>query len=348
VSIDGLGTFRPSNVRLEGDDPLAVAVIVDASDPAETMWRDLPKAVERILPALNPQDRLTLYGMDGCKAYRYVPEDAPLNAALVHAGLARAMTMTPQVRAKAQPAMECPQSLTMADMISYVVARLHDFSGRRMIVMVGGGAGYATRMAELKQRLNAESTMLLPLVHDSAYAAMPAAFLPRGGGAVSLVNGGIRSAYGSLAELAEYSGGRVRYLASHEFASSLAEAVAMARGRYILEFPRPDTLGPGHYRISVTDGHARDFVRASGISVPVANADEIAAARAGAQGSLDLKVVAQQATPAAQPASVPSEAAAPSMHVDPQVVAHPAPPAAKPVAPQPELNDISGELQPNR
>lgn len=346
VTITGFGTFRPVHVRLEGDDPLAIAVIIDASDAGETMWRDLPKAFAKLLPVLNPQDRLMLYGLDGCKAFRFLPENVPLNETLVHAGVDSAMAMR-AASAKSHVDASCGKPITMADMLPYVVAQLAKFPGRRMIVPVGGGTGYAARLTDLKAMLSAESTVMLPVVHTPALAAASMGYVQGPAGPVSIVNSGFGSVFGNLAELAEYSGGRVRYLANHEFSASLAESVALARGRYILEFPRPDTLAAGHYRISVSDGHPRDFIRTSGISVPAATAEETAAARLAAAG--DAAAAAPTSGTAAVPAVPDEEAhAAPA----PVAAAAPASPVAEPVRAaalpsSPDLTDISGDLKPS-
>lgn len=351
VSLDGLGDVKPSSVRVEGDDPLAVAVIVDASEAFETTWRDLPKSVETLLPAMNPQDRLTLYGLDGCKAFRFLPEDAPLNASLVHAGVERAMTMKAHVAVKGQTD-ECTRALTMADMITHVALRLKAFAGRRMIVTVGAGtsAGIANRMDGLKGLLNANSIMVLPVIHAPAYAAMPMPYLPHRQGAVGIVNSGFGSTHVALAELSEFSGGRVRYIASHEFGGALAEAVKTARGRYILEFPRPDTLSAGRYRITVTDGNPRDFIRTSGISVPVANGEEIAAARAATAGMVDARAegIEEQPSASAAPGVVDAGAKDSPAVVPPAVVPAAAVPSAAPAVARPDPTDITGDFAPSR
>ena len=352
VNLDGVGDVKPSSVRVEGDDPLAIAVIVDASEPSETTWRDLPKSVETLLHVMNPQDRLTLYGLDGCKAFRFLPEDAPLNATLVHAGVERATAMKGHVAVKGR-ADACTHGLTMADMITHVALKLRAFSGRRMIVTVGAGtsAGIATRMDVLKGLLNANSIMVLPVIHAPAYADMPMPYLPHRGGAVGTVNPGFGSAHVALAELSEFSGGRVRYIASHEFGGALAEAVKMARGRYILEFPRPDVLSAGRYRITVTDGNPRDFIRTSGISVPVANGEEIAAARAAAAGTVDARADGIEEQPAASAAPGTVEAGAkefPRAPVAPAVAPAIAVPSLTPTVARPDPTDITGDFAPSR
>jgi len=55
----------------------------------------------------------------------------------------------------------------------------------------------------------------------------------------------------------------------------LPQFVAMVRGRYIVEFPRPYNSTRGRHELVVTIDKSKAFIRPTGISVPVADAKEM-------------------------------------------------------------------------
>src|ERR1700754_524914 len=46
VTIDGLGQIRPERIRMEGEDPINLVLIIDRSIKDDTLWNNLPKSLE--------------------------------------------------------------------------------------------------------------------------------------------------------------------------------------------------------------------------------------------------------------------------------------------------------------
>jgi hypothetical protein len=71
----------------------------------------------------------------------------------------------------------------------------------------------------------------------------------------------------------EFNGGMVYETSAVNLKNQLQIFVTMLRGRYIVEFPRPDRSAPGFHTIRVTVSKTNDFVVASGVTYPTADPD---------------------------------------------------------------------------
>ena len=70
--------------------------------------------------------------------------------------------------------------------------------------------------------------------------------------------------------ICELSGGMLMLTTPDSIGNTLAQSIALLRGRYIVEFPRPrnSTKGEHDMRIKIAKA-GNDFIRPSGISVPM-------------------------------------------------------------------------------
>jgi hypothetical protein len=69
--------------------------------------------------------------------------------------------------------------------------------------------------------------------------------------------------------ICELSGGVVFPANRADVAKRLKGFVAMVRGRYIVEFPRPRNSTKGKHEFVVTIDKSKAFIRSTGISVPL-------------------------------------------------------------------------------
>lgn len=265
VAIEGLGRIKPARIRLEGDDPIDLTLLIDRSVRDDGLWNDLPKSLDPLIKSLQPHDHLTVFAMDGCKARRLGEEMAAFEEDKLRLSMASAMELQPYW-ASHHKKEECPRPLTYWDMVFYAARRLSQSSGRKLIVTLGPGASINTQgAANIHNVLLNSSISLFPIVHNSSSGGLSLA-------SVSLMNS---DSLISLLSQAEQSGGMVLGATWKSLPTTLAQPVVLARGRYILEFPRPDSLPAGQHHITVADGHPRDFIRSAGISVPVADPKEV-------------------------------------------------------------------------
>jgi len=361
VTIEGLGQIHPARIRLEGEDPINLTLLVDRGNVKDDpLWNDLPRSVEPLIQSLRPRDHISFLAMDGCTARRYGPDMAPFDADWIRQTAKTVTDMVPFTGKK----QTCPRPLTYWELVTYAAKKLSQFPGRKILVTLGPGAKLDQQLAQqIHGLLTQNSITLFPIIHSSAMTiSIPYSVGRQGRGQTqivpSMVPGVDTDAVQAMTTQAELSGGILLGASTQGFGKSLAQPVDLAGGRYIIEFPRPDKLPPGIHYIQVEDGHPRDLIRIAGISVPIAAPNEMrdatvehgtlmatkeAAADSGAashesrQDSDDEKPPAP-VTPAALPAPV---TAPPSTAQD---AATPVPPKS----PQPDPADITGDLRPQR
>jgi hypothetical protein len=331
VSIEGLGRIKPARIRLEGDDPIDLTLLIDRSVRDDGLWNDLPKSLDPLIQSLQPHDHLTVFAMDGCKGRRLGEEMAAFGEDKLRLSVTSAMEIQPYWAGHHRKE-ECPLPLGYWDMVFYAARRLSQSSGRKLIITLGPGASINTQgAANIHNVLLNNSISLFPIVHNSSAGGLPisSVFLTNSDSLIPLMM------------QAEESGGVVLGATWRSLAKTLAQPVLMARGRYILEFPRPDSLPAGQHHITVADGHPRDFIRSAGISVPVADPKEIESqsiehglpvnnAAAAGENNVPIEVGQQHSQP-----STKAEGA-PAMVVTPAVVTT-TPPASGVIAAKPPV-----------
>jgi hypothetical protein len=74
-----------------------------------------------------------------------------------------------------------------------------------------------------------------------------------------------------LATISESSGGMVLETDPRDLKATLARALQLVRGRYIVEFTRPPNMEGGQHLLKVAIGQPQYFIRAAGTSMPVAD-----------------------------------------------------------------------------
>jgi hypothetical protein len=95
VAIEGLGRIKPARIRLEGDDPIDLTLLVDRSVRDDGLWNDLPKSLDPLIQSLQPHDHLTVFAMDGCKARRLGEEMVAFEEDKLRLSVASAMELQP-------------------------------------------------------------------------------------------------------------------------------------------------------------------------------------------------------------------------------------------------------------
>lgn len=362
VTIEGLGQIHPARIRMEGEDPINLVLIVDRSVRDDTLWNDLPKSMEPLIQALRPRDHIAFLAMDGCVARRFGPEMAPFDADWLRQ-TAKVVTDLPPSKLRGKQL--CPKPITYWELVMYAAGKLSQYPGRKILVTLGPGDKLDPQMAQqVHSLLTGNSITLFPIIHSSAMTvSIPYSVGRQGrsGGQTQImasINPGVDTdAVQAMSTQAELSGGILLGTSYQEFSKTLGQPVELARGRYIIEFPRPDKLPPGTHYIQVADGHPRDFIRIAGISVPIAAPNEMqdptvehgalmATGDAAADGGAALHEPAQNSGVEKPPAVVPPVASSPG-----PAPATPTEDSAKPVvpkSPQPDPADITDDLRPQQ
>src|SRR5258705_648114 len=76
ISIDSGPRFRPTYVRLEGDDPISLSILLDASGPEDDLLPKIDAAIAGLAPlSLQARDQVSVYALD-CTLIKTL-DDAP-------------------------------------------------------------------------------------------------------------------------------------------------------------------------------------------------------------------------------------------------------------------------------
>lgn len=252
IRLDGGPPFLPTSIKSEGDDPLSLAVVFDASDGQ----RDTTQAVINALPGLIPEslhpdrDHITFFAVD-CVVARS-PIELPLSAALMPTEI-QSLLRTPGLHGqKAKPA--CSNRLPLWDAVSGAATALAHAPGRRILLIVAQGFNGKSR-ATLQQvlALTAPRGISVFGIRDKFQYEVIGRALPD-----------------DLYKLAVGTGGTVFSVAPDTAADGLARFLKTVRGRYILEFIEPGHAESGTHRIEVElPDHPDATIRISGATVPL-------------------------------------------------------------------------------
>jgi hypothetical protein len=262
VSFDGGPPFRVSHVRLEGDDPISLAILLDMSGAEAELSSKLEDAIAGLAPlSLRAQDHVSVYGLD-CELTRYA-SDVPAGQAhlkrLVHE--ARQSWVD---RRRGNFGSKCEQQVKLWDALAFVTHHLLSLPGRRVILAVTDGKDKGSIHPWNEVRVFAQA---------NAVAIFGVRYVPLLPPESRSVGHALEDPFRSICEL---SGGLVFSADRSDVAKRLNGFMELVRGRYILEFPRPYNSTVGQHELVVTIDKSKAFIRSTGISVPLQDAKVLA------------------------------------------------------------------------
>jgi hypothetical protein len=256
VSLDGGPQFRATHVRLEGDDPISLSILIDVSEPQAELLPKIGDAIAGLAPlSLRPQDHVSVFALD-CSLIRTlndVPSDPERLKRRVDAAL------QPWRDRGHKFGAECKQTVHLWDALALVTAQLSKLPGRRVILAVtdGGDLGSIHTWNELRRFAQASGVAIFGLSDEFSESSR-----------LRFQNIGQENPFNSVCEL---SGGLWFTASKKGLANKLKWFTDIVRGRYIVEFPRPLNGAIGLHNLSVSIANSHAFVRSSGVSVPIAD-----------------------------------------------------------------------------
>lgn len=231
LRLDSGPPFRPTHVRQEGDDPISLAILIDASKPDSELLPQLSQAISALAPEyLQPQDHVSIYAID-CSLIR-TAYNAPANAATLKQAVDSALSPWQFHRETKQHTLPCKPSLSLWDSMDNVIDDLTHQSGRRVLLAITDGEdeGSKTPWRQVMRRAQVESITvfgLLPMREMGGFFKGTSPF--------------ILSTEDKFNQICDLSGGvelPARYAAVSQ---RLKEFTKILRERYILEFPAVST-----------------------------------------------------------------------------------------------------------
>ena len=264
VRIDGGPPFHVTHVRMEGDDPIALSVLLDLhSMPADEV-RSFPEALAQLAPnSLHAVDAVSVYALD-CELVRATSKE-PTTPAVLEKSATVALAMLSE-REKADRKESCRTRWNLRDAIVAMTRDLAQQPARRVILLITDGSDAGSKST---------SELTGEFAEMSGVAIF--ALVPPGRG-VPIQNsrsGAVvawrpSDAVKDLAAVCEMSGGIILDDPSGTLNRQLRNFVSLVRGRYILDFPRP-AASAGMHRLEVSIDKMSAFIRPAGASFPLAD-----------------------------------------------------------------------------
>jgi hypothetical protein len=257
VSLDDGPKFRATHVRLEGDDPITLAILLDVSGKETDLVPKIDEAIAGLAPlSLTPRDHVSIYAV-GCKLSRSL-DDVPAEQGRLKSGV-DAVLRSWTNRGSAKQGSSCQNPVHLWDALSFLTYSLSSLPGRRVVLAVTNGNDKGSKHSwnELRTYAQAMGVTIFGL-----------RYVPEEPGRFHVLNISSEDAFTSLCEL---SGGMVLTASRRTEAEELKRFTALLRGRYIVEFPRPLHSKGGEHSLTVSIDKSNAFVRSSGITVPIAD-----------------------------------------------------------------------------
>jgi hypothetical protein len=249
VSLDGGRRLRVTHARLEGDDPIALTILLDVSQSNPEIALSADHAIASLAPlSLHESDDVSIYALD-CQLIHPTHQGAT-NAADLKRQVDLVLQQS-QSRDRRDTKRGCQNQLYLWDSLATLIQALSELPGRRIILAVTDGIDRGSRNSWNAVRFFAQTRSV------AIFGFVQPADLKR------------QREEAPFRDVCELSGGILLPASGEDLEKQLAWAVARIRGRYILEFPPPVNTGGGNYRLDITISKMhRAVIRPTGSQVP--------------------------------------------------------------------------------
>ena len=274
ITIDAGRRFHPTQMHIEGNEPISLAILLDASSGQNDLLKPLPELLAALAPgSLHPVDRVSVYAYD-CRLMRSAL-NLPADATTLGPAVVRALA-APNLHGTT-PRRSCKE-ITLWDAAASTLQSIANLPGRRVLLILSDGHSNPGNVAfdKLTDMASTYGIAIFGIREAEAFAVGSSTFSAGGRrGAIAAPSPVSYTENEDLFDLlCQLNGGLVLSSTSRELAKTLQRFVTMVRGRYILEFPRPDQNLPGKHQIDVTLTDRAAFIRPAGVTVPGAIAPD--------------------------------------------------------------------------
>jgi len=255
VRFDGGPRFRVTHARLEGDDPISLAILLDVRQPFPLLMEKFDAAAGALAPlSLTARDHVSIYSV-GCNLVRSVG-DAPADSATLQQGVEQALLQW-RARAADREKGGCQSPWNLWDALTSVTHGMREARGRRVILAVTDGVdrGSKNTWSGLREDVQEDGVAIFGLM--------------RAVDVFGSFHSGFPSNKDNFGSLCEVSGGMVMVGTEKTVAEGLKQFASLVRGRYIVEFPRPFSTTTGIHEMNITIDKMDAEIRPAGVSVPV-------------------------------------------------------------------------------
>ena len=257
VSFDGGPKFRATHTRLEGDDPVALSILLDLRQPFPTLMNRMGGAAAGLVPKwLTARDHVSIYSAE-CSFVRSAT-DLPADSATLKRSMDEALD-TWKMRAKAHDKGDCQSPWNLWDALAMVEQDTWRKPGWRVILVVSDGLDRGSKRSwgEVKEFAQQNGIAIFGLIQpEDEFGAF---------------HSGFPSTNDTFDALCEETGGTILVTKEWNLQAQLEQFTSLLRGRYIVEFPRPYSTTPGTHRMTITIDRMQVNAMPAGIAVPVDN-----------------------------------------------------------------------------
>ncbi len=254
VKLHGGPAFQPKYARLEGNDPLDLAIVVDTRITPDEMLRKLDEDVAGLVPEfLHASDHVSIYVVD-CSNVELVQEVPADGARLKRAvGLALSGWKKRREQKTSQP---CDTDTHLWDILAYVTTTLAKQPGWHAIVTLTDGRNKKGKFSADDLTRLAQDDQVTILGLDPFLTGSHGFFVSK-------------ASVDDFTEVCGGSGGLWLGLFGKTVAEQLQWFTEILRDRYIVEFPRPPNLTAGKTAMTIKIKRMDAFIRAAGDLVPL-------------------------------------------------------------------------------
>jgi hypothetical protein len=247
IRLDGGSPFHPSGIRLEGDDPILLAILIDTQGKPSPLLTAFQNGFPAwITSSFQPQDRISLYAMN-CALFR-TAYDQPPNAALLETALNSVIGSAQSDGKKGDVA--CQDQSGLRDYLDLIIKRSYPMPGRRVVLILSDGMD--------------DKGLLVwtDLISDAALYSVTTF-------GINVPDAQLFPWGGSFNDLSQRSGGLNITTTPERVSHTLAQFIDFLRQRYILQFPMPAPIDNNVHQALVTIDRSTKLIRPSQITVPI-------------------------------------------------------------------------------
>ncbi len=262
LRIDAGPPFQPRHVRLEGEDPIAMAFLLDVtSTDSARLLENFDSELNKLPPdVFHPNDRISVFAY-ACHLV-HASIDVPASFPALRTAVAAALR-SPDLRGKNGTQSNCG-AVRLWDAIAGVATRVGSLPGRRVLFIVSDGFDSGSSNTWNTVRSYADNVGLtligvrpaLLTIHLARTTVAPPPYV-------------LHIMEEPFEMLCAGTGGLTLESETGDLGSTLVHVNDLLRHRYIVEFPRPSNGTAGVHQLVINIPDKRAIVRASGITFPI-------------------------------------------------------------------------------
>jgi hypothetical protein len=249
ISLDGGPRFHPSFLRPEGEDPISLAIVLDAGIYQYSLLNSVAAALPQfVATTLHAQDHLSLFAVD-CSLVRTL-DNAPVSLVDVRSALRNLLSSQSLHAARGR---HCSSPPGVWASIAFAAHSLDGAPGRHVLLVVSPGDDDTGRISlpQVTDALVRFGASFFAM-RDGWDAMHPGSAPSSPGRGRLMLDAGSASIPDPMAFLATKNGGLVLDTSAKQVGKTLDRLVRLLRTRYIVEFPAPDSGELGMHGIDIT------------------------------------------------------------------------------------------------